>query len=208
MDTMESADVIVIGAGPAGLASAHELMRVGRRVTVLEQGSAVATSWRRHRRGLRLHTVRRLSGLPGARIPRRYGRYPSSADLVRYLERYAGASGIDVRTGVRVTSVRRATAPTESEGWVVVTSDDVRLHAETVIVATGYNRIPFIPDLPGLAAYTRPVLHVADYRGGDQFTDQDVLVVGAGNAAAEAATEMVACGAGRVRIAVRRRLTS
>src|SRR5688500_1064140 len=105
MSTTRDADVIVIGAGPAGLASARELIRIGRRVTVLERGHAVATSWRSHRHGLRLHTVRRLSGLPGARIPAEYGRYPSSADLVRYLERYAATGRIDVRTGVCVVSV-------------------------------------------------------------------------------------------------------
>jgi putative flavoprotein involved in K+ transport len=203
MDTPHSADVIVIGAGPAGLAAAHELMRAGRQVLVFERGDAVATSWRTHREGLRLHTVRRLSGLPGAHIPKRYGRYPTSADLVRYLERYAANGEIDIRTGVAVTAVKKGDPSSTASAWVVVTADGMRHHAETVVMATGYNRIPFIPDLPGLGSYSQPVMHVAHYRGGDHLAGMDVLVVGAGNAAAEAAVEMVASGAGRMRMAVR-----
>lgn len=199
----QSADCIVIGAGPAGLAAARELMRAGRRVLVLEQGDAVATSWRAHREGLRLHTVRRLSGLPGTRIPRGYGRYVTSANLVRYLERYTADSGIDVRHGVVVTAIERADAAGRRPAWTVATASGRRYTAATVVMATGYNRLPHIPGLPGLPDYARPVLHVSEYGGGDQFSGLDVLVVGAGNAAAEAAAELAAHGAGRIRLSVR-----
>jgi putative flavoprotein involved in K+ transport len=203
MDSPEDVDCIVIGAGPAGLAAARELMRVGRRVLVLEQGGAVATSWRTHRRGLRLHTVRRLSGLPGLPIPREYGRYVTSENLVRYLESYTATVGIDVRFGVTVVRVERTDAPAGNPGWAVETRSGRRYLADTVIMATGYNRFPYIPEVPGLSGFSRPHLHVAAYAGGSQFAGLDVLVVGAGNAAAEAAAELVAQGAGRVRMAVR-----
>ena len=206
-------DCIVIGAGPAGLATAHELMRVGRRGLVLERGAGVGMSWRSHRPGLRLHTVRRLSSLPGMIIPRRLGRYVTSADLVGYLERYVEESKIDVRFGVAVSRVRRVRSGLVDAGrvdafgrtpsWHIDTTDGMTYAAATVVMATGYNRLPYIPQLPGLADYLPPHLHVADYRGGDQFAGLDVLVVGAGNAAAEAATELVASGARRVRMAVR-----
>jgi putative flavoprotein involved in K+ transport len=203
MTSSEHVDCLVIGAGPAGLAAARELMRAGRRVLVLEQGDAIATSWRTHRPGLRLHTVRHLSGLPGLPIPREYGRYVTSANLVRYLENYAATLGIDVRFGVSVVRVDRADGRAAKPGWVVATRSGRQYLADTVIMATGYNRHPHVPELPGLRGFRRPHLHVVDYAGGDQFAGQDVLVVGAGNAAAEGATELVAAGARRVRMAVR-----
>jgi putative flavoprotein involved in K+ transport len=195
----ESVDVIVIGAGPAGLAAAHELMRVGRRVLVLEQSSAVGSSWRKHRAGQRLHTIRRLSGLPGMPIPRKYGRYVASSDLVRYLEQYA--DGIDVRLETTVTAVQRLGKTPERTRWVVTTGAGTVYVVAAVVVATGHNRLPYIPELPGLEGFTGSALHVSDFAGGGQFAGLDVLVVGSGNAAAEAATELVATGAGRVRLA-------
>jgi len=199
--SIQHVDSVVVGAGPAGLAAARELMRVGRRVVVLERGTGVASSWRTHRPGLRLHTVRRLSGLPGATIPRRYGRYVASANLVSYLENYA--SSIDVRFGVDVLKISRADDTGQASAWVLDTVGGPRYVADTVVMATGYNRRPFIPRLPGIDEFERPVVHVADYRGDGQYAGLDVLVVGSGNAAAEAAVELVATGARRVRMAVR-----
>jgi putative flavoprotein involved in K+ transport len=196
-----SADVIVIGAGPAGLAAARELMNVGRRVLVLEEGASVASSWRAHRTGLRLHTVRRLSGLPGKSIPRKYGQYVASSDLVRYLEQYA--EGVDVRFRTTVTTVRRIRRSSDRNRWSVNTAEGTVYNARSVVMATGYNRLPHIPALPGLGDFTGSILHVCDYAGGDQFAGLDVLIVGSGNAAAEAATALVAGNAGQVTMAVR-----
>ena len=197
----EGVDVVVIGAGPAGLAAAHELLGVGRRVVVLEQGASVGESWRAHRTGLRLHTVRRLSGLPGSVIPREYGQYVSSSDLVRYLEQYG--DGIEVSFGSAVIAVDRAADDPSPTRWIVTTAGGAVYRARSVVVATGYNRIPHVPDLPGLDEYTGDVLHVSDYAGGTQFAGSDVLIVGSGNAAAEAATALVEGGARRVTMAVR-----
>ena len=194
-----TAECVVIGAGPAGLATARGLARAGRRVVVLERGGGVATSWRAHRPGLRLHTVRRLSALPGRSIPRAYGRYVTSADLVRYFEDYATDNRLDIRFGVSVDAVRR-----EGAGrWSVSTESGERYLTSTLVVATGHNRVPHIPHWAGRDRYRLPLIHVSEYRDARDYLGRDILVVGAGNAAAEAATDLARAGAGRVRMAVR-----
>lgn len=165
----KDADCIVIGAGPAGRAAAHELMRVGRRVLVLEQGPALATSWRQHRAELRLHTVPRLSALPGKAIPRSYGQYVTSQNLVRYFEDYAAESNIDIRFNVPVARVRRLRNTNSDLAWEIVAADGRLFRTTTVVIATGYNRVAHIPDLPGIKDYSGEFLHAANYQGGTQF---------------------------------------
>src|SRR3954451_5909710 len=112
------ADVTVLGAGAAGLAVAARLKAGGVDCVVLERGPGVATSWRGRYDRLRLHTTRRLSGLPGLPIPREYGRWVRRDDLVRYLEAYAEHFGIEVRTGVTVEGVK-----TGADGWSLQLAD-------------------------------------------------------------------------------------
>src|SRR5436190_15927753 len=82
-------DVIIVGAGPAGLASAATMGRQGLKVTVLKKANAVGSVWRRHYDRLHLHTDRGHSGLPGMAMPRTYPTYPSREQVVEYLENYA-----------------------------------------------------------------------------------------------------------------------
>jgi putative flavoprotein involved in K+ transport len=195
---VESFEVVVIGAGPAGLASAAMLRHRGLSVTVLERAERVGASWHAHYDRLHLHTVRWLSHLPGYRIPRREGRWVSRAGVVRYLEAYAGHHGLDVRTGVQVDRIER-----DGDGWVL-RSPQGDVHARAVVVATGYNHTPMLPDWPGRDGFTGELLHAKDYRNGTPYAGRDVLVVGPGNTGAEIAVDLVEYGAGRVRLAVRR----
>ena len=86
---MSTSPVLVIGAGPAGLAVAAALRQQGVPAVVLERADDVGASWRRHYERLHLHTTRRWSGLPGLPIPHRFGRWVARADVVNYLEKYA-----------------------------------------------------------------------------------------------------------------------
>jgi putative flavoprotein involved in K+ transport len=97
--------VIVVGAGPAGLAAAAEARRNGLTVEVLEATDAVAASWRDHYDRLHLHTTRGLSGLPGFEIPKRMGRWVARDDFVSYLEEYAHYIDVPISCGVRVQRI-------------------------------------------------------------------------------------------------------
>jgi cation diffusion facilitator CzcD-associated flavoprotein CzcO len=189
--------VVVVGAGPAGLAAAAELGRLGLPATVLEQASAVGASWRGRYDRLRLNSSRWFSNLPGQRHSRTGGAFPSRDQMISYLERYAGSRQLDVRVNTRLERIDR-----NGSGWWLRTSTG-ELPADHVIVASGYAHTPFIPDWPGRDRFGGRLLHAAEYRNPDSFRDRDVLVVGPGCSGMEIAYDLVGGGAGRVRLAVR-----
>jgi putative flavoprotein involved in K+ transport len=188
--------VIIVGAGAAGLAVAAMLGRQGIPYAVLERSDSVGAAWRSRYDGLRLHTVRWLSALPGAPIPRRYGPWVRRDDLVSYLEDYARTFHVEPEFGVEVTRIDRT-----PEGWRLQTSAGPR-DAETVVVATGYTRTPDRPDWPGVGSFGGSLIHSVDYREPSAYRSQQVLVVGAGNSAAEIAVEIAGVAA-QVVLAVR-----
>jgi putative flavoprotein involved in K+ transport len=188
--------VLVVGAGPAGLAVAATLHQQRVPCTVLERAPSVAAAWQSRYDSLRLHTVRWLSALPGAPIPRRYGRWVSRDDLVTYLQDYTTRFGLRPEVGVEVTRVDR-----HGGGWRVQTSDGPR-DATAVVLATGYSRTPHLPDWPGADSFAGSLVHSAQYREPTPYAGRQVLVVGAGNSAAEIAVDLVGAGA-LVELAVR-----
>ncbi|MGW0396013.1 flavin-containing monooxygenase [Streptomyces sp. NPDC003042] len=204
LTTTQPRPVYVIGAGPGGLAVAAALRARGVRAVVVEKSDAVGASWRGHYERLRLHTTRRLSALPGLAVPRRFGRWVARADVVRYLEKYAEFHELELVTGVEVTRIERAVdADGNADGWTLHASGGRLLAAGAVVVATGYNHTPALPDWPGRDAYGGPLLHACDYRVPEPYAGRDVLVVGAGNTGAEIAVDLAEGGAARVRLAVR-----
>ncbi|MFJ6907005.1 flavin-containing monooxygenase [Streptomyces griseoluteus] len=192
--------VYVVGAGPGGLAVAYALRARGVRAVVLEKSDRVGASWRRHYDRLRLHTTRRLSALPGLAIPRRFGRWVVRDDVVRYLEKYAEHHELEIVTGVEVFRVEKAA---DGAGWLLHASGGRELTGAAVVVATGHNHTPRLPEWPGAEGYEGELLHASSYRNPKPYEGRDVLVVGIGNTGAEIAVDLVAGGASRVRLAVR-----
>ncbi|HEX6348439.1 MAG TPA: NAD(P)-binding domain-containing protein, partial [Candidatus Dormibacteraeota bacterium] len=90
-------EMVVVGAGPAGLAAAGAARQRGREVQVLEASGAVGATWRQHYDRLHLHTTRRLSALPGQEIPAAAGTWVSRDDFIAYLEDYARRQDIPIR---------------------------------------------------------------------------------------------------------------
>ncbi|QNE75694.1 SidA/IucD/PvdA family monooxygenase [Streptomyces finlayi] len=199
-DRTDDRPVYVVGGGPGGLAVAASLRERGVRAVVLEKSGSAGSSWHRHYDRLHLHTTRRRSALPGLAMPRRFGRWVSRADMVRYLEKYAEHHELEVVTGVEVSRVDRAA---DGTGWQLTASGGRVLTGRAVVVATGYNHTPHVPDWPGRDTFTGELLHASEYRNPTPYAGRDVLVVGIGNTGAEIAVDLVEGGASRVRIAVR-----
>ncbi|WP_345646351.1 flavin-containing monooxygenase [Streptomyces siamensis] len=196
----EDRPVYVIGGGPGGLAAAYALRAQGVRAVVLEKSDKVGASWRRHYDRLHLHTTRRLSALPGLPMPRSFGRWVSRDDVVRYLEKYAEHHQLEIVTGVEVSRIEPAPG---GDGWLLRATGGRELTGSAVVVATGYNHTPRLPDWPGRDDYTGELLHAGQYRNPTPYAGRDVLVVGIGNTGAEIAVDLVEGGARRVRLSVR-----
>ncbi|MFF7789824.1 NAD(P)-binding domain-containing protein [Streptomyces sp. NPDC007991] len=191
--------VYVVGGGPGGLSAAYALRARGIRAVVLEKSDRVGSSWRGHYDRLHLHTTRRLSSLPGLPMPRRFGRWVSRDNVVRYLEKYAEHHRLEVVTGVEVSRIERAP---DGTGWLLHATGGRELTGAAVVVATGYNHTPRVPDWPGRDTYAGEFLHACAYRNAEPFAGREVLVVGAGNTGAEIAVDL-ADGGARVRLSIR-----
>ena len=194
--TSEANTCVIVGAGSAGLGVACELQRRGIAPVVLERGD-VGQSWRQRYDRLRLNTSALLARVPGTPFPRGYGQFPTRDEIVAYLEAVADPVRDAIRTGVTAQSVDRTDA-----GWIVETSSGP-VPARTVVIATGRDHTPVLPDWPGRDGFTGELLHTADYRNATPFTGMSVVVVGAGNSGAEIALDLAEGGAGRVMLSIR-----
>src|SRR4029453_1551074 len=182
----ERLDVVVIGAGQAGLAVGHYLARRGLRFIILEEHTRVGDSWRNRWDSLRLFTPARYDGLPGLPFPAPPHTFPTKDQMADYLELYADTFELPVRTGVRVDSLRRAE---HDDGYVVIAGDARWLAAQVVVAAGAYHE----PRVPDFARELNPEimqLHSIQYRNPAQLRAGSVLVVGACNSGAEIASDV------------------
>jgi len=197
-DRQSKPDVVVIGAGPSGLAVARELRhRHGISALVIDKAAAPAVSWRNRYDNFRLNTTGFLSHLPGQRIPLTAGRWPTKEDMVRYFDRYVRQQDITLALGCEVNRIDRS-----ANGWLVGTSSG-EIRTPAVVLATGKYGTPVVPPWPGLNQFTGELVHSGDFRNAWPFAGRDVLVVGAGNSAADIAVQLAEDGGRKVLLAVR-----
>jgi cation diffusion facilitator CzcD-associated flavoprotein CzcO len=190
-------DVIVIGAGPAGLAAGYYLERAGIDYLIVERTDQIGSTWAGLYPTLRLNTASFVSHLPGRRIPLRYGIYMLGRDFYAYLVEYARQYPLKIRFRVEVTRVTP-----RADGWWVETNVGARWYP-CVIVASGRFSKPYLPDLPGMATFDGQILHARDYHGPEPFAGQRVLVAGSGPSGTDIAVELQHTAARPVLLSVR-----
>jgi indole-3-pyruvate monooxygenase len=152
---MQPDDILVIGAGPAGLAASACLLHEGLEHVVLEREGNIGSAWHRHYDRLHLHTTKTYSGLPMTPWPKATPRCPSRGQVVQYLQAYAAAHHIAPRLGVSVHEVKRS-----GSRLTVETSAGV-MTPRVVVMATGYNGVPKLPSVPGLDSFGGTAIRTA-----------------------------------------------
>ena len=167
-NTAEHYEVVVIGAGQAGLAMGYFLSRQKRRFLIVERAGSVGSAWRERWDSLTLFTSRRYDSLPGLDFPGDPAGYPNKDEVIGYLEEYARRFELPVSLN---TNVRRLGVG-ESEGYVIET-DRGTIGADQVVVATGPFQQPFVPAVADatrtrdLSSSQRPVPKAVRSTGGN-----------------------------------------
>ncbi len=179
-------DVLVVGAGQAGLAVAYYLRQAGLRFLLVESGDEVGSSWRARWDSLTLFTPAQYDALPGMAFPAPADTYPSGSDVADYLRAYAARFELPVLLDSAVTRLER-----DGDGFVAHTSRGL-LRARQVVVATGPFQTPSVPALSVRLGGVVRQLHSADYRSPAQIAPGQVLVVGSGNSGRQIALELAA----------------
>jgi putative flavoprotein involved in K+ transport len=180
----EDYEVVVIGAGQAGLAMGYYLARQGGRFSILERGDSIAPVWRERWDSLTLFTPRRYSSLPGLPFPSDPDGYPTRDEVIAYLERYAETFDLPIELNRTVRKLSR------EDGRFVLELDGRTITADQVVVATGPFQTPYVPKLAEELDPQVWQAHSTGYRRPSDVPEGTVLVVGGGNTGFQIAKEL------------------
>jgi hypothetical protein len=190
--------VLVVGAGQCGLAVAARLKRAGVPTLVVDRHSRVGDNWRSRYNALWLHNEVWANHLPFMDFPSSWFSYLSRDRLADWLEFYAAALELHVRTS---TSFEGGTYDEEAGVWDVSLHSDGnswRVRPRHIIMATGVSGAPRVPEIAGLDSYRGTVMHSSKYESGVPFEGSRVLVVGTGVSGDDIAQDLFVHGAGVV----------
>lgn len=179
-------DILIIGAGQAGLALGHYLRMTGHSFVLTERNHRIGESWRSRYDSLVLFTPRNFSALPGMTLPGDPDTFPGKDEIADYLERYSCLFNLPVKTGISITRLER-----EEDGQFIAETDTKQtIRARAVVVATGAFQAPTIPAFAKELAERVTQLNSASYRNPSQLPAGPVLVVGDGATGRQIALEL------------------
>ncbi|MBM7583625.1 putative flavoprotein involved in K+ transport [Bacillus pakistanensis] len=177
-------DVVVIGAGQAGLAMGYFLQKQQMNYLILDKGSQVGEVWKNRYDSLKLFTPRMFNALPGLPLLGDNHGLPTKDEMAAYLNQYAEVFHLSIKFNCEVIQVTK-----ENEIFTIVTNEG-ELISKAIVVATGPFQKPWIPEVSYHLSDEILQLHSSEYKNPTQLKKGDVLVVGGGNSGAQIAVEL------------------
>jgi putative flavoprotein involved in K+ transport len=190
MTVSEATDVVVVGAGQAGLVVSYLLSQAHIHHFVLERGN-IGESWRSQRWDtFHLNTPNWSNGLAGMEfLSDSPNGFAHRDQLVAYFEQYTNAFELPIRQRTNVTSLERRS----TGGYTVQTEQDT-FHAKAVVLATGSLSRPRVPPMARHLSADYTVLSAGTYRNPDALPDGAVVVVGSGQSGCQIAEDLLDAG--------------
>ncbi|KAM0833189.1 hypothetical protein ACQ4PT_064420 [Festuca glaucescens] len=194
---MENVVVLIVGAGPAGLATAACLTQLSIPYVIVEREDCSESLWRnRAYDRLKLHLAKEFCELPHISYPADAPTYIPKALFVKYLDDYTECFNIQPKY---LTSVESSTYDNDKKVWSIVVHDmteckRINFKAKFLVVASGENSAENIPVMSGLQNFQGETIHSSRYKSGKSFSSKSVLVIGSGNSRMEIAYDLATHG--------------
>lgn len=177
-------DVIIVGAGQAGLAMGYYLKKRNLSFLILDKASEIGESWKERYDSLTLFTPRAYSSLPGLPLSGDQGKYPNKDEISDYLSDYAKTFSLPIEGNTYIEKLDRI------EDALVLSTNRGDYRSKAVVVATGPFQVPTIPKFSNDLSNGILQLHSAEYKNPNQLEEGTTLVVGGGNSGAQIASEI------------------
>ena len=186
-DIFYKVDIIVIGAGQAGLSAAYHLKREGvepgKGFVVLDDEFGPGGAWQHRWDSLTLSNVNGINDLPGMgfadAVNTKDTELQANIAIPKYYEHYEKTFELPIIRPVRVHEV------TERNGRFIVRTNGVQFSARGIINATGTWKTPHCPKYPGWQKFQGKQLHTGEYKGAEEFIRKHVIIVGGGISAVQ-----------------------
>ncbi|KAJ4963515.1 hypothetical protein NE237_023454 [Protea cynaroides] len=183
---------LIVGAGPSGLATAACLKEKGVPSLILERENCIASLWKlKMYDRLNVHLPRKFCELPHMKLPPEFPAFPTRLQYISYLDAYAKHFSIEPMFG---EEVRQAKYDSTTGFWTVQILR-YKFFCRWLIVATGENAEPLLPEIPGISNFQGGYLHSSLYKNGADFKGERILVIGCGNSGMEISLDLCNNGA-------------
>ena len=189
-------DVLVVGAGQAGLSIGTRLIQLGLDTLIVDREERLGDNWRLRYHALTLHNQVHVNHMPYMPFPPNWPKYIPKDKIANWFEAYAESMELNVWTE---TGFETATYDDDRQEWTtVLTNADGNkreMKIRHIVMATGVSAVPIRPQLPGLDDFRGTVLHSGEYTEATQWKDKKALIVGTGNSGHDIAQDLYSHGA-------------